>query len=73
MAEYRVMGGVRKERERREMKIWREKEKKRGGVVDAIGEEGGQEGDTREKKQGDGERGGREARKKCGKRWREEG
>jgi len=28
MAEYRAIGGVREERERREMEIWREKEKR---------------------------------------------
>ena len=45
------------------MEIWREKEQRRGGVVDTIGEEG--EARRRQgRKEGDAERGGRDVRKK---------
>ena len=53
------------------MKIWREK--RRGGIVGAIGEEGGARRRQRMKEaKGDGERGGRGVReKRQEERWRE--
>ena len=51
------------------MEIWREKEKRRGGVMDAIGEEGeARRRQGMKEAKGDGERGEKEARKSKG--WR---